>query len=190
MFVVIDTWNGEGYSSANGVDARIFNNSVDAVGYAFSKAKKEADSLMDATMSFETATQEGEPELAIRYYDDKDAGSYQLFRVCNDSHAVVININCNEARVYTDSMLTEFLNQLASEGKIEDRDEDFYELEDGDIQYLSEVQCELDQQFVGDLDFVEERKDGESETWEDPDGNQYNIPMERVRNWSGARLIK
>ena len=108
-YIVVDTWNGEGHSSENGTEIRIFDNKEQASYYcrveAFKNEEKDVMVVEKVKNGYE-------------YYDISedgvdDSGSYRYYPLPKDAYAVEILCNINEVRI---------LNQIEFAKAIADRE--------------------------------------------------------------------
>jgi hypothetical protein len=135
-FIVIDTWNGEGYSSDNGTDIKIMNNIVDAERYA--------ECMATSNLCYPSEDRLENEVIEINHYNDyvsfiyevdDDAGSYQVHKLNDDAFAIVIRTNINEVDILTESEYNELVDSLKEEFKENDETEEdyFHYEEDGDL---------------------------------------------------------
>ena len=105
-YIVIDTWNGEGYSSSNGTDIQVFETKKKAMDFAKKRANeqyadkvwKDGDGYVFGVGEYE----EGEFE---------DHGTYQVFEIDDTIYAVGILCNINEVALFTKETYAEELEQ-------------------------------------------------------------------------------
>ena len=143
-YIVIDTWNGEGYSSSNGTEIQVFDTKRKAMNFAKKRANeqyadkvwKDGDGYVFGVGEYE----EGEFE---------DYGTYQVFEIDESIYAIGILCNVNEVALFTKKMYEEEMEQKEIQVKevinnpsdredyvYEDEDGKFYsELDDYDYQY-------------------------------------------------------
>ena len=119
-YIVIDTWNGEGYSSENGTQMKIFNNEIDAQRYAELEAQSQLPYPVDARLENEKVTIYEENGVTSFCYEIgspgyQDHGSYQVHEIKRIDgtfpFAVMIRPNINEAEILT---LDEYLETIES----------------------------------------------------------------------------
>ena len=113
-YIVVDTWNGEGYSSDNGVEIKIFDTKKEADAYCKTEAYKNED---EDVMKVEKV------DNGYEYFDVSedgvdDSGSYRFYELPEDSYAVEILCNINEVRI---------LNQKEFSKAIADREAEIVE---------------------------------------------------------------
>ena len=143
-YIVVDTWNGEGYSYNNGVDTKQFQYKKSAFKYAYDRTLSNAD---------------GDADLVCRYSDEKpnehwtpvkrdadgdgfywetyddNAGSYQVFDI-KDAYAIMIICNTNEVSMLTKKEYEERIAMLNEEYG-EDLEEYHEEDSNGDSFYCA-----------------------------------------------------
>jgi len=119
-YIVIDTWNGEGYSSENGTQMKIFNNKMDAQRYAELEAQSQLPYPVDARLENEKVTIYQENGVTSFCYEIgspgyQDHGSYQVHEIEKIDgkfpFAVMIRPNINEAEILT---FDEYLETIES----------------------------------------------------------------------------
>ncbi len=113
-YIVIDTWNGEGYSSENGVDTKQFNYRKSALKWAYKRALSNAQSVKEDVLRYsdqkdyngeplEWFKKDGKKTNGDGYfwetYDD-NTGSYQVWETKN-VYAFKILCNVNEVTPLT-----------------------------------------------------------------------------------------
>jgi len=135
-YIAVDTWNGEGYSSDNGVEIKIFDTKKEADAYCKLMAYKNEDGDVDIS-----SVKNG-----YEYEDthDDDSGSYRYYELPEDAYAVEILCNINEVRI---------LNQKEFSKAIADRDA---EIVDADVyrgDYAFATEDGIFYSAVGDYDF-------------------------------------
>ena len=111
-YIAVDTWNGEGYSSDNGVEIKIFDTKKEADAYCKLMAYKNEGGDVDIS-----SVKNG-----YEYEDthEDDSGSYKYFPLPEDAYAVEILCNINEVRVLNQK---EFSKAIADrEAEIVDAD--------------------------------------------------------------------
>ena len=140
-YIVIDTWNGEGYSYNNGADTKQFQYKKSAMKHAFKRVLSNVDGDTDDVQKYnEEYLDDG---YYFTHYND-DSGSYQVHEI-KDTYAIMIQCNTNEVFM---------LNEKEFNDKISELDEEYGEdLEDysntdenGDKYYCSLVD-DYDYQF-------------------------------------------
>ena len=105
-YIVIDTWNGEGYSSSNGTEIQVFDTKRKAMNFAKKRANeqyadkvwKDGDGYVFGVGEYE----EGEFE---------DHGTYQVFEIDDTIYAIGILCNVNEVALFTKKMYEEEIEQ-------------------------------------------------------------------------------
>jgi hypothetical protein len=132
-YIIIQTWNGEGYSYSNKAEVKEFAKSTDARNYVIDLL--DPDELINATITFNP--QEG----CVSYEgENQDSGTYQYRLLQEGDYGVVITCNVNEARVVGKEDFEVDLNDAigdADEGDIEtDGENVFIATEDLDYQFI------------------------------------------------------
>jgi len=107
-YIVIDTWNGDGYSSENGVDTKQFNYRKSALKWAYKRALSNTDGVESDVKRYselknpngelyEWFKKDGNKTNGDGYcwdtYDD-NSGSYQVWET-KDVYAFMIQCNIN-----------------------------------------------------------------------------------------------
>lgn len=130
-YIVIDTWNGEGYSSENGVEIEQFQNKKLAFKHAYKRALSNADGETDDVYQYsdeeyfkEKAYSNGDGYY-FEGYDDNH-GSYQVWET-KGVYAIMIQCNINEI-----TMLTKEEYEEKSKWLDEQYGEDLEEYSDSD----------------------------------------------------------
>ena len=153
-YAVIDTWNGDGYSTENGVEIKQFEYRKSALKWAHKRASDNADGDGVERYSDQTdlmkANDNGDGYF-FETYDD-NSGSYQVWET-KDVYAFMIHCNVNDVTPLTkkqfieeiedkeDLMRDEIImsNLLASEVDFKSEEENgdvfFDELDDYDYQF-------------------------------------------------------
>ena len=108
-YIAIDTWNGEGYSSENGTEIRIFDTKQEADAYCKTEAyKNEEEDVMEVSRTIN-----GYGFFDISEDGVDDSGSYRYYVLPKDAYAVEIKTNINSVRI---------LNQIEFAKAIADRE--------------------------------------------------------------------
>ena len=117
-YIVIDTWNGEGYSDHNGVDTRIFTDKNKAFDWAYSRALSEANNIEEDVSQYSNKEWWGNAEP----YSDGDGyiyegangndGSYQVYELKEDTYAFCILCNINTVSLFTKKQYDETIEDL------------------------------------------------------------------------------
>ena len=143
-YIVVDTWNGEGYSSDNGREIRIFDTKQDADAYCKSEAYKNEE---EDVMVVEKVKN------GYEFYDISedgvdDSGSYRYYTLPQDAYAVEIRANINEVRILNQIEFAKALADRETElqhyltgmnGLIEDRDDKVVATDDGIFYHSTHV---------------------------------------------------
>ena len=111
-YIVIDTWNGEGYSSSNGTEIQVFDTKRKAMNFAKKRANEQyADKVWKDGDGY---------VFGVREYEDgefEDHGTYQVFEIDDTIYAVGILCNVNEVALLTKKMYEEEIEQKEIEVK-------------------------------------------------------------------------
>lgn len=139
-YIVVDTWNGEGYSSDNGVEIKIFDTKKEADAYCKTEAYKNED---EDVMKVEKV------DNGYEYFDVSedgvdDSGSYRFYELPEDAYAVEILCNINEVRI---------LNQKEFSKAIADREAEIVEADVYRGDYAFSTEDGVFYSAVGDYDF-------------------------------------
>lgn len=135
-YIVIDTWNGEGYSSENGVEIEQFQNKKLAFKHAYKRALENADGDKKYVERYENT-------YSFLSYDDNH-GSYQVWET-KGVYAIMIQCNVNEITMLTKEEYEEKIKWL--DEQYGDDLEDYSDTdENGDKFYCSLVD-DYDYQF-------------------------------------------
>ena len=146
-YIVIDTWNGEGYSSDNGTDMQVFDTKRKAMNFAKKRANeqyadkvwKDGDGYVFGVGEYE----EGEFE---------DHGTYQVFEIDDTIYAIGILCNVNEVALFTKKQYEEEIKQKEIEVKESIKERNNTNLYPSELLHLT---------YTHDReDFVQEDKDG------------------------------
>ncbi len=147
-YIVIDTWNGEGYSSDNGVDTKQFTYKKSAYKWAYKRALSQADGDAKYVTRFSDEYAQIDKGVdgdgySFLAYDD-NYGSYQVWEL-KDAHAFMIQCNVNDCAMLTKKQYEEQIEWLDKEYG-EDLEEYSDTEENGDKFYSSLVD-DYDYQF-------------------------------------------
>ncbi len=139
-YIVIDTWNGEGYSSNNGTDIQVFDTKKKAMDFAKKRANEQyADKVWKDGDGYVFGV--GEYEKG----EFEDHGTYQVFEIDDTIYAVGILCNVNEVALFTKETYEEEIKQKETHlstkikeykdkyNEIRDREDYVYEDEDGNF---------------------------------------------------------
>lgn len=147
-YIVIDTWNGEGYSSDNGVDTKQFAYKKSAFKWAYKRALSNADgdAKYVTRYSDEYAQIDKGAEGDGYFWDsyDDNCGSYQVWEL-KDAYAFMILCNVNDCAMLTKKQYEEQIEWLDEEYG-EDLEEYSDTEKNGDKFYSSHVD-DYDYQF-------------------------------------------
>ena len=134
-YAIVETWNGEGYSSENLASIKEFDND--------SVAQKYLESLVH----FQTGAENIESSLGcISYEKDGDQGAFTFIRNAEELYGVVIFCNVNE--VYAIKSKKKFHKIISGAITLSDPEEfDEINLSDDSI-FIGAYQGEYDYQFI------------------------------------------
>ncbi len=109
-YIVIDTWNGDGYSSENGVDTKQFQYKKSAFKYAYNRTLSNAGDVAEDVCRYSDEKLNHDLWTPVKrdadgdgfYWEtyDDNAGSYQVFEI-KDAYAIMILCNVNEVTLLT-----------------------------------------------------------------------------------------
>ena len=116
-YIIIQTWNGEGYSYQNKAEVKEFAKPSDARDHIFSLLRTE--DCIEATIT--SSPEEG----CITYEgENQDSGTYQYRLLQEGDYGVIITCNVNEARVVGKEDFEVDLNDAIGDADEEDIDVD------------------------------------------------------------------
>ena len=97
-YIVIDTWNGDGYSSDNGDEIEYFSSRDEAVEHA----KKRRDEQLNLPYGEKYTPYEMDGYI-FGWGDEEmgDYGSYQVHKINDNDYAIEILVNVNEVTILT-----------------------------------------------------------------------------------------
>ena len=143
-YIVIDTWNGEGYSEENGIDTKQFQYKKSAFKWAYKRALSNADGDADLVSRYseeelnhdlwEIVKKDADGDgFYWETYDD-NCGSYQVFEI-KDVYAIMILCNVNEVSMLTKKEYEHKIKQLEKEYADYDNEDYVYPEDNGDTFY-------------------------------------------------------
>lgn len=144
QYIVINTWNGDGYSDHNGNQIEFFDNKISAERYAELEATKElvypvSDRFNNEEVIHHTFDKDDVTIFSWTSGNDayEDHGTYQVHPLQSDAYAVMIRCNVNEVDILTEEQYNNEIEEISSEF-LEDYDssekEDYFYYEDnGDL---------------------------------------------------------
>ena len=111
-YIVIDTWNGDGYSSDNGVEIEYFSSRAEAVEHA----KKRRDEQLSLPYSEKYTPYEIDGYI-FGWGDEEigDYGSYQVHELKEKDYAIEIQVNVNTATILNKKQYEQRIKELHSE---------------------------------------------------------------------------
>ena len=135
-YIVVDTWNGEGYSTENGVELKQFNDNQKATDWAFSRCLEQAQNDLSSVSSLDNGyVWEG--------YDEH-AGTYQVIET-SDVYAVMIRCNINDVKTLTKE---EYYNKIQElDGLYGEELDDYLDVEENRDRFYHSYVNEYDYQF-------------------------------------------
>ena len=149
-FIVVDTWNGEGYSDLNGSEIKMFDDQVNAERYAQTKALNElplpSDSRYEGErldiLRKEDQVDDEEFLVAFQYEIDDDHGSYQVHELKKNAYAVMVRCNINDVVVLTELEFKQEIKQLKEEflevqKRTGEDEEDYFDYQPGGDIFIS-----------------------------------------------------
>ena len=100
-YIVIDTWNGEGYSYQNGAELEYFQSKRKAKAFCKKMAEAQLPEPKDSRASTEVVEEidNGYSYLINQSGGIDDYGSYQYFELTPDIFAIKISTNVNEVEL-------------------------------------------------------------------------------------------
>ena len=145
-YVVIDTWNGEGYSTENGVDIKQFDYRKSALKWAYKRALSNAQDDADDVQRYSDQTDlmkanDNGDGYFWETYDD-NCGSYQVWET-KDVYAFMIQCNVNDVTPLTKKQFIEeiedkedLMKDAITHSPFNEMEEDFqFQEENGDVYY-------------------------------------------------------
>lgn len=145
-YVVIDTWNGEGYSTENGVDIKQFDYRKSALKWAYKRALSNAQDDADDVQRYSDQTDlmkanDNGDGYFWETYDD-NCGSYQVWET-KDVYAFMIQCNVNDVTPLTKKQFIEeiedkedLMKDAITHSPFNESEEDFQSQEEnGDVYY-------------------------------------------------------
>ena len=102
-YIVIDTWNGEGYSHDNGTEIKTFSTKSQAIKYAKDKRNHIVNNTHYKFCSHSEGYRSRGPEIVLSWGDKEmgDYGSYQVHKINDNDYAIEILVNVNEVTILT-----------------------------------------------------------------------------------------
>tara|TARA_R100000951_G_scaffold116129_2_gene126650 strand:+ start:1671 stop:2156 length:486 start_codon:yes stop_codon:yes gene_type:complete len=144
-YIVVDTWNGEGYSYNNGVDTKQFQYKKSAFKHAYKRVLSNTDGDADLVCRYSDEEMNHSLWEAVKrdadgdgfYWEtyDDNSGSYQVFEI-KDAYAIMILCNVNEVSLLTKKEYEERISELNEEYG-EDLEEYYEEDDNGDKFYCA-----------------------------------------------------
>ena len=211
-FLIVDTWNGEGYSDSS-ASVMNFSDVIEASNHARKEATQSCQYMeehdydglyMGKVVPSFYMNKENTHDMAWTYSDGEDAGAVHFTPFDDSTLAVMINPCVNEYEVITDQEELDSMEALikSSSFEIKQDDAEVYGQchhgignDGGDIILLSREMlmptecCTPEHHLEFDMDG---KTDGvEYETWKCKQCNkQYNVPMQIVRDFDNITELK
>ena len=197
-YVIVETWNGEGYSYENKIthikyfeDDAAANNHCKTLAEEAAKVATESFFLLEAFGANELTGDQG----GWQYSNNEDAGTYCFFRLLPDSYGIVIKTNVCHAILATKEEYEELFEEAKAQADPNDMD-----FEDTDTRiFIQAYEDEYDYQFEvisydkidrDDLEITEGGDGVETEIWRHPDANKlYKVGIEIKRDWDNMEQI-
>jgi hypothetical protein len=134
-YAIVETWNGEGYSSENLAYIKEFNNDSEAQNY------------LESLVKIQTGAEDIESSLGcISYEKDCDQGAFTFIRNAEELYGVMIYCNVNE--IHPIKSKKEFHKLISSAITLSNPEEfDEINLSDDSI-FIGAYQGEYDYQFI------------------------------------------
>ena len=100
-YIVIDTWNGEGYSYQNGSDLEYFESEDKAKAFCKKMAEAQLPQPKDSRMGSEVVEEieNGYSYLINQSSGIDDYGTYQYFELKPETYSIKISTNVNEVEL-------------------------------------------------------------------------------------------
>lgn len=152
QYIVIDTWNGMGYSDQNGNQIEFFDNKISAERHAESEATQQLPYPVSDRVNGEEVTTFITSDTTIFGWTIgsegyEDHGTYQVHELPSDAYAVMIRTNVNEVDILDAVEYADWIKELSSdfEGDYDpsEKEDYFYYEDNGDLF----VQCFGSQDF-------------------------------------------
>jgi hypothetical protein len=132
-YVIVKTWNGEGYSYLNIAEVKEFQLQSDAQQYILEKAKADAGDELDCELSEKWGN--------INLETEEAEWSWKWMRFEDDTYGVVIRTNVNEAQLVNEQEYHEQLKAALAQADPEEEVED-------ENPFISAYDGEYDYQFI------------------------------------------
>ena len=140
-YIVINTWNGDGYSEHNGNQIQIIENKIIAERYAEIEATKQLPYPVSDRFNGEEVTTFITSDVTIFGWtigNDgyEDHGTFQVHELPSDAYAVMIRTNVNEVEILTEEQYNNEIEEISSDFEEYDypHKEDYFHYEDnGDL---------------------------------------------------------
>tara|TARA_R110001606_G_scaffold107345_1_gene231980 strand:+ start:1714 stop:2226 length:513 start_codon:yes stop_codon:yes gene_type:complete len=116
-YIVIDTWNGEGYSSENGTQIKTFPTKIEAMKYAKDSRKGMINMYSDFKPPYYPYTPYEIDDNVFGWGDEEigDYGSYQVYELKDNDYAIEILVNVNEVFILSKEQYKDRIKELNEE---------------------------------------------------------------------------
>ena len=116
-YIVIDTWNGEGYSSENGTEIKTFPTKIEAMKYAKDSRKGMINMYSDFKPPYYPYTPYEIDDNVFGWGDEEigDYGSYQVYELKDNDYAIEILVNVNEVFILSKEQYEDRIKELNEE---------------------------------------------------------------------------
>ena len=196
-YVIVTTWNGDGYSSENKVVEVIELDSDKTASYHCKKVMHTNETIHDEEQVHTFDNGCGWTT------DNDDSGSYQWFKLKEDSYGISVECNVNEVKLLTKKEYEESILELLKDETPQCMDEHGVNWNTCTTDKrlfisadLHDYKTEMDMQFeiidteikpnVDNLEWFDGGDGVEFETWKDTTtGKLYMVPIEIVRDFDG-----
>jgi len=183
-YLIVETWNGEGYSEENFITEIIeLKNDAEAMAHCM-KLATENQQPCEVTKGEDSA----------QFNKGDDDGAYHFFTLTDDAYAVVILCNINTPMIFTKEQYEAEIGK-ADPSLMEDA-------KNGDGRHFfgaGDLDDDYDTQFEiinrnpkpteEDLEWFDGGDGVEYEVWKHADGRMFKVPIEIVRNFDEAEEV-
>lgn len=197
-FIIVDTWNGEGYSDSK-AEIKQFKNELEAAKYCFEAAFEQAE-LFEINV-FPHTDDDGKIT-AYCYVDsfdveDQNAGAFHFEEITHPIKGITINPLVNEYFVFeTQEEWDEAVKLALDEGDYDEAEKEVLKSNhvngiyihmgmagEGDAAFF---QFDFANVTEDELEFEEVGNTIDTEVWIDEEGNRFQVPVEIVRDFTNA----
>jgi hypothetical protein len=194
-YLIVETWNGEGYSSENIItEVKKFESDAFAKDYCLELVRKSLDMSL---------VNEGDIESRNNGYtytiNEEDSGSYQYFELTDECYGVMIFCNINEVSILNEFEFSKCLSESFSDATdLEEIDGDMYSKRvffgaeninnDYDLQF-ERIEPST-QDIIDNLVYFAEGDGIEYEIWIDANTDvKYHVPISIERDFNAMEKI-